>query len=213
MLPFHVIRYVKERILNPATRILISVITIIFIVMFAVIYVVRGNLLEERRKETAFYDEAVIPQEIIPLTLTSDLPYRVFGIKELENNFDQITITTRTYFTGNEIHTFTGPRVMDILNAYSADIQNKTRHSEEISFWSKKAVIAAAGDDYDIRIPVSGVFERFNPIIATKMDGTPLPDEYAPLFIVFNRDGIGELDDSYTQYWVWALTRMHIAPE
>jgi hypothetical protein len=181
--------------------------------MFAVIYVVRGNLLEERRKDTAFYDETLIPKEITPLTLTSALPYRVFDIKELENSFDQVTITTRTYFTGDEIHTFSGPRVMDILNAYSAGIQNKTQHSDEISFWSDKTVIAAAGDDYHIRIPISDVFERFNPIIATKMDGTALPDEYAPLFIVFNRDGIDELDDSYTQYWVWSLTRLHIAPE
>ena len=196
--------------MNPATRILITVISVVFIFMFVVIYMVRGDLLEERRKDTAFYDQALIPQKIIPLTLTSASPYQVLNIEALENNFPQKTITTRTYFTGDKTHTFTGPRMMDVLNTYTS-LQKKAQNINETSFWSDKAVIAAAGDDYDIAIPVSEVLERFNPIIATKMDGASLPDEYAPLFIIFDRDGIDALDDSYTQYWVWSLTRLHVA--
>ncbi|UTW56543.1 hypothetical protein [Kordiimonas sp. SCSIO 12610] len=202
--------------MNPATRILVTIFIVTFILMFVVIYPIVTDVSETRRKDAAFFDETLIPQTIVPLTLTSTAPFRVIPIDALESDFDQVSITTSTYFTGDEIHTFSGPRVMDVLNLYAEnDVLPRLSASASIkagtSYWDDKEIIAAAGDDYDIRIPITEVLEKFNPIIATQMDGKPLPEEYAPLFIVFDRDGIEDLDNTYTQYWVWSLTRMHIA--
>ncbi|WP_210256096.1 molybdopterin-dependent oxidoreductase [Chelativorans sp. Marseille-P2723] len=61
--------------------------------------------------------------------------------------------------------------------------------------------------DFDIR-----EFERFDVLIAYRMDGAPLlSSDKGPLWIVYPRDQHPELQDiRYDYRWVWQLTRLDI---
>lgn len=72
-------------------------------------------------------------------------------------------------------------------------------------------VKASALNDYTIEI-AAAEFDRFDIIVAYRMDGEPLlPSDKGPLWIVYPRDQHPELQDiRYDYRWVWQLQRLDI---
>lgn len=72
-------------------------------------------------------------------------------------------------------------------------------------------VRASARNQYVVDIPFSD-FERFDVIIAYRMDGEPLAlRDKGPLWIVYPRDARPELQDiRYDYRWVWQLEALEI---
>ena len=72
-------------------------------------------------------------------------------------------------------------------------------------------VAAIALNNYVIDFEISE-FERFDVVVAYRMDGQPLlPSDKGPLWIVYPRDQHAKLQDiRYDYRWVWQLTRLDI---
>ncbi|WP_377046978.1 molybdopterin-dependent oxidoreductase [Roseibium salinum] len=70
---------------------------------------------------------------------------------------------------------------------------------------------AHALNDYVIDIPMSD-FERFDVLVAMKMNGRRLTArDKGPLWIVYPRDDVGELQDiRYDYRWVWQLDSLTV---
>jgi hypothetical protein len=69
---------------------------------------------------------------------------------------------------------------------------------------------ASALNDYEIGIPFDDL--RFEPILATKVDGQVLTiRDKGPLWIAYPRDAHDVLHDvKYYARWVWQLNRLHV---
>jgi hypothetical protein len=74
-----------------------------------------------------------------------------------------------------------------------------------------ETVTATALNNYVIDFDIDE-FERFDVLVAYRMDGEPLlPSDKGPLWIVYPRDQHPELQDiRYDYRWVWQLTRLDI---
>lgn len=105
------------------------------------------------------------------------------------------SLDTHTSVTDGVQH-FEGFLMRDLLDLVKADGDIATAH---------------ALNDYIIDIPMSD-FERFDVLVATEMNGERLtPEDKGPLWIVYPRDDVGELQDiRYDYRWVWQLDSLTI---
>lgn len=105
----------------------------------------------------------------------------------------QHEILTHTSVTDG-VQIFVGPLMRDVLA--EADLQ-------------ADAILAIALNDYEILIPTSD-FDRFDVIAALTMNGQALtPRDKGPIWIVYPRDDLAELQDiRYDYRWVWQLIRI-----
>jgi hypothetical protein len=73
-----------------------------------------------------------------------------------------------------------------------------------------KSLRASALNDYVAVIPVDDL--KFNPILATKVDGRLLTlRDKGPLWIAYPRDQYKVLQDArYDSRWVWQLNKLHV---
>ena len=106
-----------------------------------------------------------------------------------------VSLETSTVVTDG-VPRFDGVLMHDLLALLGADGQTVT---------------ATAINDYVIDIPMED-FERFDVVLAYKMDGERLlPRDKGPLWIVYPRDQHDELQDiRYDYRWVWQLRRLDI---
>ena len=194
-----------------ANRVLGGLVACMFIGMFAVILpLVQQNSAERRALEDVTEDADGAPFTIMPLSLTGSGGPVIYDPKTLERDFAQHSFSTGTYFTGNKIHTFSGPKLKDVITHYLARRPYGVQASGEPRWW-ELTVTASAGDEYGIVVPIYDIMLKYDPIIATKMDGLPLPEEYGPLWLVFDRDARPDLTDEETAYWVWNLERVDVS--
>jgi len=106
-----------------------------------------------------------------------------------------VTIKTMTPWTDGEI-AFEGVRVRDLLDKLGAD---------------GNAVIAAAVDDYQAKIPMED-FRDYDVIVAYAMNGAPMPpDNKGPLWIIYPlSEHPGLQKDLYFSRSVWQLNRLTV---
>lgn len=106
-----------------------------------------------------------------------------------------IQLKTSTSVTDG-VSLFEGVLVRDVLKSLGAQ---------------GKIVSAIARNNYVIDIPFSD-FERFDAIIAYRMDGEPMDNrDKGPLWIVYPRDAHAQLQDiRYDYRWVWQLKALEI---
>lgn len=73
-----------------------------------------------------------------------------------------------------------------------------------------KSLRASALNDYVAVIPIDDL--RFEPILATKVDGRVLTiRDKGPLWIAYPRDQYKVLQDArYDSRWVWQLNKLHV---
>jgi hypothetical protein len=106
----------------------------------------------------------------------------------------QETIETSTAWTEG-VQIFTGPSMLSVLE--EAGLAGAT-------------VLAEALDGYSVEIP-QDLLTGDGGMLATTMNGTPLPEDKAPYWIVFHYDRSPEMNDEEHQAWsVWAVTKLTI---
>jgi hypothetical protein len=194
-----------------ANRIFWALVALLFVMTFAVIYpLVKQKSAERRSLDAVTEDASGQPFVVMPLALTGAGGPVIYDPEMLASEFEQTSFKTGTYFTGDEIHEFSGPRLKDVITHHLAQQPYGVQASGEPRWW-ELSVTASAGDEYGIVVPVYDILLRFDPIVAVTMDGKPLPEEYGPLWLVFNRDSRPDLTDEETPYWVWNLERVDIA--
>jgi hypothetical protein len=106
----------------------------------------------------------------------------------------QHTIATTTSWTQG-VHKFTGPLMRDVMR---------------LSGSTSDKMVAYGVDDYIQRYPTAD-FAKYDVIIASKMDGKPLPlDTYGPMWIVYPRDDFPkELKNVMTDgKFAWQVNRI-----
>lgn len=103
--------------------------------------------------------------------------------------FPQVTVTA-DYPAGGEEHSFTGPRLSDILDAAGA---------------GGDTVTATALDGFGAKIP-RALIDEYDVILATSRDGTPLKmGGFGPAQIVFPRAGAQALRGMDDSLWAWGV--------
>jgi hypothetical protein len=105
----------------------------------------------------------------------------------------QAEITTKTPWY-DEAHTFSGPRLTDVLAAAKM---------------SGETITATALNDYAADLPVADA-AAYNVILATRLDGAPMPlRDKGPIFIIYPYDTSAALQhDVYYTRSVWQLQRL-----
>jgi hypothetical protein len=144
--------------------------------------------------------DLAVPQGEVVLEVRGNLA-RINGAAAARFDMDMLTalpavqLKTSTSVTDG-VRRFEGILVRDFLKSLGA---------------KGSVVTAIARNEYVIDIPFSD-FERFDAIIAYRMDGEPLAlRDKGPLWIVYPRDARPELQDiRYDYRWVWQLEALEI---
>jgi len=107
---------------------------------------------------------------------------------------EQDVIETSTVWTEGT-GTFAGPSFQAVLQ--EAGLAGET-------------VLAEALDGYSVEIP-RGRLTGDGAILATTMNGEPLPEDKAPYWIIFPYDQSPEINDTDHQDWsVWAVSKLTV---
>lgn len=144
--------------------------------------------------------DLAVPQGEVVLEVRGNLA-RVNGAANARFDMDMLAalpavqVKTSTSVTDG-VRQFEGILVRDFLKSLGA---------------KGSVVTAIARNEYVVDIPFSD-FERFDAIIAYRMDGEPLAlRDKGPLWIVYPRDERPELQDiRYDYRWVWQLEALEI---
>lgn len=115
--------------------------------------------------------------------------------REALETLPRVQLVTSTVVTDGQ-HVFSGFLVRELLARLGAEGSHVT---------------AVALNDYAVDIPMED-FQRFDVIIADRMDGKPLSrDDKGPLWIVYPRDDHEVLQDiRYDYRWVWHLYLLEV---
>lgn len=115
--------------------------------------------------------------------------------RQMLSALERHELETHTSVTDGPQH-FEGFLMRDLLELVGAKGEIATAH---------------ALNDYVIDIPMSD-FERFDVLVAMKMNGRRLTArDKGPLWIVYPRDEVGELQDiRYDYRWVWQLDSLTV---
>lgn len=118
-----------------------------------------------------------------------------FSVSDLEARFEMYEIKTVTTWTGDQVLTFSGPRLSDLLGASSIAQNNK--------------IAATAADGYSVEISTTDIL-KYQPIVATRQSGELIPFEAkGPTRIIWPRsDNAVELTSAKDGYWIWYLSAL-----
>jgi hypothetical protein len=97
----------------------------------------------------------------------------------------------------NKVATFEGVRFADLLN--------------ELGYPHPRRLRFEAWDGYKIAADWEKI-GAFDPMLALSMNGKPLPDLFAPAWVVFPYRRLKPDPVAYNSYWVWKLKRIVVEP-
>ena len=118
-----------------------------------------------------------------------------YTLEDLEKLTPTIVKTTNDFV--DDLSTFSGPLVRDILAPFGPDLP--------------ETVVFVAANEYFVEIPVSD-FDTYDVIMAHHMDGELLsPRDKGPLWVIYPMAEHKELQDAiYNARLIWQVVRMEI---